>query len=83
METGQTATKNQKPTTLVVISYVLIISTCLFSLIPPIGFITWILGIPILLTTFILGIITITKGSPLNGVLILLISLIGAPIVIK
>ena len=67
METEQTVTKKQKPTTLVVTSYVLIILTCLFSLIPAIGFITWVHGIPILLITFILGIIAITKGSPLNG----------------
>jgi len=49
-------------------------------LIPGIGFFSWVVAVPILLVTFICGIIAITKGAPVNGVLILLVSLIGAPI---
>ena len=54
--------------------------TCLISLIPGVGFLTWIVAAPILLVTFIMGIITLNKGKTLQGVSILLASLIAAPL---
>lgn len=81
MNTEQTINiKQSKPTGLVVTSWVLIVLICLFSLIPGIGFFSWLVAIPILLVTFICGIIAISKGAAVNGILILLVSLIGAPI---
>ena len=56
--------------------------TCLIAMIPGIGFVTWLIAFPVLLATFILGIIALTKGGTLQGILILLTSLIVAPIFI-
>lgn len=61
-------------------AWVLIGVTCLVSLIPGVGFLTWIVGFPVLFVTMILGIVTLAKGGTLQGVLILLVSLIAAPI---
>lgn len=64
-------------------AWIMIGVTCLISLIPGIGFITWLIGIPILLVTLILGIIIITKNGTGQGIFILLVSLIFAPIFIS
>jgi len=64
----------------VIASWVMIILTCLVALIPGVGFLTWVIGAPILLITFILGIIVLSKGGTMQGVVILLMSLIVAPI---
>jgi uncharacterized membrane protein len=61
-------------------SWVMISLTCLVALIPGVGFLTWFIGVPILLITFILGIIVLSKGGTMQGVVILLMSLIVAPI---
>jgi hypothetical protein len=63
-------------------SWVLICIACAAALIPGIGFVMWIVGIPVLLVTFILGIVAISKGSTGSGVAILLTSLIVAPAVL-
>ena len=62
------------------LSWIMIAGICFAALIPGIGFLTWIIGVPILLITFILGIIIISKGGTLHGVIILLMSLIFAPV---
>ena len=68
------------PKKLILASWLMIGVTCLVALIPGIGFLTWIIAFPVLLVTFILGILTLTKGRTLQGVLILLMSLIAAPV---
>lgn len=68
------------PKGLIIASWLMIGLTCLVSLIPGIGFATWLIAAPVLLVTFILGIVTLTKGGTLQGILILLTSLIAAPI---
>jgi hypothetical protein len=68
------------PKKLIIASWLMIGVTCLIALIPGVGFLTWIVGAPILLVTFILGILTLNKGKTLQGVSILLVSLIAAPI---
>lgn len=68
------------PKGLIIASWLMIGLTCLVSLIPGIGFATWLIAAPVLLVTFILGIIALTKGGTLQGILILLTSLIVAPI---
>lgn len=60
-------------------AWIIIGVTCFIALIPAIGLLTWFIAIPVLLATFVLGIIAITKGGTLQGVLILLVSLIVAP----
>jgi hypothetical protein len=68
------------PKKLILASWLMIGFTCLVALIPGIGFLTWIVAAPILLVTFIMGILTLSKGKTLQGVSILLVSLIAAPI---
>ena len=70
----------QNPKKLILASWLMIGFTCLVALIPGVGFLTWILGAPILLVTFIMGILTLSKGRTTQGVAILLMSLIAAPI---
>lgn len=60
-------------------AWIMIGMTCLLALIPGIGFLTWILAVPILLITFILGIVVLSKNGTGQGVSILIVSLIVAP----
>jgi hypothetical protein len=68
------------PKKLILASWLMIGVTCLVALIPGIGFLTWIIAFPVLLVTFILGILTLTRGRTMQGVMILLTSLIAAPV---
>jgi len=80
--TSQAPQQNHQanPKKLILASWLMIGVTCLVSLIPGVGFLTWIIAFPVLLITFILGILTLTKGRTLQGISILLVSLIAAPI---
>ena len=78
MESAPQTPANYKGVTLA--AWVLIALTCLVALIPGVGFITWLVGAPILLVTFILGIVALSKGGTLQGILILLASVIAAPL---
>lgn len=60
-------------------AWIIIGVICLIALIPAIGLLTWFIAFPVLVATFVLGIIAITRGGTLQGVLILLVSLIVAP----
>jgi len=64
----------------VLAAWLIIGATCLVALIPGVGFLTWVIAAPILLVTFILGFVALNKGSTTHGVIILLVSLIGAPL---
>ncbi len=77
---SQQPSHQANPKKLILASWLMIGVTCLVALIPGIGFLTWIIAFPILLITFILGIITLTKGRTTQGVMILLTSLIAAPV---
>ena len=68
------------PTGLVIASWLMIGVTCLVSLIPGVGFLTWLIAAPILLVTFVLGIVALNKGATTQGILILLASVIAAPV---
>lgn len=61
-------------------AWIIIGVICLIALIPAVGLLTWFIAIPVLVATFVLGIIAITKGGTLQGVLILLVSLVVAPV---
>jgi DNA-directed RNA polymerase subunit RPC12/RpoP len=65
---------------LTTISAILIGGVCLLSLIPVLGFLSWIIASPVLFITSIMGIVTLAKGGAAEGALILLASLIAAPI---
>ena len=77
MEENTNSDQNYKGVALA--AWIIIGVTCFIALIPAIGLLTWFIAIPVLLATFVLGIIAITKGGTLQGVLILLVSLIIAP----
>ena len=66
----------------VVASWVLLGITCLVSLIPCLGFLSWILGSATILIAVILGVVVITKGSPWHGTFILLASFLVVPVFI-
>jgi hypothetical protein len=63
-------------------AWILLLLVCLISLIPILGFAAWFIAGPVLLTSFILGVIAISRGGTLQGVLILLCAVIAAPIFI-
>jgi hypothetical protein len=66
--------------TLIIASWVLIGAVCLLSLLPFLGFASWLIVSPILFITLILGIIVVAHGETLQGVAILLVTLIVAPV---
>ena len=72
--------KMQSPKKVILAGWLMIGVTCLVALIPGIGFVTWLIAAPILLVTFILGIVALNKGATTQGVMILLASLIVAPL---
>ena len=74
--------RNKLPIELVFISYTLILLLCIFALFPVYGLFAWLVAIPILLLTFVLGIVAIVKNRIVNGIFIILLSVIGAPIFI-
>ena len=77
---AQTNSAVGNPKGLILGAWLMIGVTCLVSLIPGIGFATWLIAAPVLLITFILGIVALTKGATTQGILILLASAIAAPV---
>jgi uncharacterized protein YdbL (DUF1318 family) len=79
--TGAPRTEGQTRS-LVIASWVLIAAVCFISLIPFVGFGSWLIAGPILFITLIMGIIVLSRGGTVPGLCILLSSLIAAPIFI-
>jgi hypothetical protein len=63
-----------------VAAWLLLAFACAGSLIPGLGFGMWLIVGPILLITLVLGIVAISRGSAVNGVMIILMSLIVVPL---
>lgn len=61
-------------------AWIMIGLTCLVALIPGVGFVTWLIGGPVMLISLILGIIVLSKGGTIQGILILLATFIFLPI---
>ena len=61
-------------------SWILLFVSCFVATIPGLGFAVWLFIVPVLLVTFILGIIAISRGGVLQGILILGATLIGVPL---
>lgn len=61
-------------------SWILLFVSCLGATIPGIGFAVWLFIVPVLLVTFILGIIAISRGGVLQGILILGATMIVVPL---
>ena len=65
---------------LVLISWVLLGLTALLSVIPIVGCITWVMLIPVFITTVILGVLTLQRGGTTSGILILITSVVVLPL---
>jgi hypothetical protein len=67
---------------LAITSWVLIFFACGLAVIPVLGFISWAIAFPVFLATFILSIMTMSRGGALQGVLILIMSIFVGPIIV-
>ena len=65
---------------LVLISWVLLGVTALLSVIPVVGCITWVMLIPVFITTVVLGVLTLQRGVTTQGILILIASVVVLPL---
>jgi uncharacterized protein YdbL (DUF1318 family) len=65
---------------LIITCWVLIGLVCLISVIPVLGFGSWLVVGPVLFIVLVMGIIVLARGGTLPGVFILLAALIFAPI---
>jgi len=74
---GQSDNQNRS---LIITCWVLIGLVCLVSVIPVLGFGSWLVAGPVLFTVLVMGIIVLARGGTLPGVFILLTALIFAPI---
>lgn len=63
-------------------AWVVIIIACVLSAIPLLGFVAWFVSAPLLLAALILSIIVLARGGTLSGIVLLLVTLIAAPIFI-
>ena len=63
--------------------WILLFVTCGISVVPFVGFGAWIIAVPVLLTTFILSIIVLSRGGTAQGLLLLVMTIIGAPLFIS
>jgi hypothetical protein len=60
--------------------WVLILMTCMLSLIPLLGFSAWFFAIPVFIATFVMAIIILTRGGTLQGILLLVTSITIGPV---
>ena len=65
---------------LVLISWALLIGTALLSVIPILGCLSWVMFIPVFLTTVILAFVILSRGGTRDGVMILIASIVVLPI---
>jgi hypothetical protein len=75
-----TSSPPKNPGSVIRASWILLALCCLGSLLPGIGFLVWVIVIPVLFVTLILGILAISRGGTVQGILILIASLIAVPI---
>jgi hypothetical protein len=62
-----------------VTSWILIVLTCLFAIIPVIGFATWIFALVVVPLTLIFAIIILTRGGKAQGIFLIIASVILMP----
>jgi GYF domain 2 len=63
-------------------AWILLFITCGISIVPVLGFAAWIVAAPILLAAFVLSIIVLSRGGTAEGLMLLLATIVGAPLVI-
>ncbi len=64
-------------------AWILLFITCGISIVPFLGFGAWFVAVPVLLTTFILSIVVLSRGGTAQGLLLLLMTIVGAPLFIS
>lgn len=62
--------------------WILLFLTCGLSLIPFFGFASWIIAGPMLIAAFVLAIVVLSRGGTGSGILLLLFSVVIAPVFI-
>lgn len=62
--------------------WILLILTCGLSLIPVFGFGAWIIAGPMLIASFVISIVVLSRGGTAQGIVLLLLSVIVAPVFI-
>jgi hypothetical protein len=67
---------------LVLVSWILLVAIASISVIPVIGFATWLIALPVFITTLILGVLTLARDGTRDGVLILIATFIAVPLFI-
>jgi len=82
VSTNMVAPETASPRGVIIASWVLIGLLCGGAFIPGLGFGTWALVWPFMLTTFILGIIALARRATVQGVMILLATIVVVPVVI-
>lgn len=63
-------------------AWTLVFIVCGVALIPFLGFASWLVAGPVLLVTFIMSIMVLSRGGTLSGIFLLLTSIIVAPVFI-
>lgn len=71
---AQRATQNG---VLAVVTWVLLIVTCGLAVIPLLGFLAYVIGVPLLLVALILSIVIIAQGGTTHGVILLVCTLLA------
>ena len=61
-------------------SWILILGACLISIIPFLGFASWLIAGPVFTATFIMAIMVMTRGGTLQGISLLIASMFVAPL---
>ena len=62
--------------------WILLFLTCGISLIPVFGFASWLIAGPMLIAAFVLAIVVLSRGGTGSGILLLLFSVVIAPVFI-
>lgn len=60
-------------------SWILIAVACLISIIPVLGFASWLIAGPIFIATFVMAIMILSRGGTFQGLLLLGVSMFAAP----
>ena len=64
------------------VAWLLLIVACGLAMLPVLGFISWIIATPVLTATLVLSIMVMYRGGTLHGGILLVLSVIGAPLFI-
>ncbi|MEP6635873.1 MAG: hypothetical protein ABJB97_04045 [Acidobacteriota bacterium] len=64
---------------LAITGWILIVGTCLLSLVPTIGFATWIIAFVVIPPVLVFGIIVLTRGGTAQGIIVIICAVVLTP----